>query len=174
MLRVHGQSGELFRECRFDAFHLEVRDTYAVPSESEELRRFLNGEPTTVDYSSRPWIQLMRDTTARGVTVRRVRVITVPHSDYHRWLLSITHSNAEAGEDIRYLPRHLAGEVPTDDWWLYDDARVAFNLIDSGGKPDGMAVTSDDGIVAHCLSTRDRLWQSAIPFVDYVDSVRAR
>ncbi|GAB2553614.1 DUF6879 family protein [Nocardia heshunensis] len=81
MLRAHGQSGELFRECQFDAFHLEVRDSYAVPSESEGLRRFLNGEPAATDYSSRPWVQLIRETSARGVVVRRVRAVTVPHSD---------------------------------------------------------------------------------------------
>ncbi|MEV6071999.1 DUF6879 family protein [Nocardia sp. NPDC052001] len=33
----------MFHDCQFDAFHLEVRDTYAVPSKSEDLRRFLNG-----------------------------------------------------------------------------------------------------------------------------------
>ncbi|MFB8002460.1 DUF6879 family protein [Nocardia sp. NPDC056000] len=161
-------------DCQFDAFHLEVRDTYAVPSESEELRRFLNGEPPTVDYSSRPWVEAIRDTTARGVTVRRVRVLSVPHSDYQRWLLSITGGNVDAGEDIRYLPRHLADKVPADDWWIYDDARVAFNLVDGGGKPDGMALTSDPAIVDHCRAVRDRLWQQAIPFADYVTGTHAR
>ncbi|WP_373283227.1 DUF6879 family protein [Nocardia vinacea] len=36
----------------------------------------------------------------------------MPLSGYHRWLLSITGRNIESGENIRYLPRHLAGEVP--------------------------------------------------------------
>ncbi|WP_227996098.1 DUF6879 family protein [Nocardia australiensis] len=100
-------------------------------------------------------------------------VVTVPHSDYQRWLLSTTGSNVEAGEDIRYLPRHLADDVPVDDWWLYDDDRVAFNLVDPDGKLDGMAVTSDSGIVAYCRSVRNCLWQKVIPFANYVDGVCA-
>ncbi|MGV9675855.1 DUF6879 family protein [Nocardia sp. NPDC003482] len=157
-----------FRECRRSAFHLEVRDAYTTATESEPLRRFLNGEPTPADYAERPWIQFMRETIARGVVVSRIRVVTEPHSDYHRWLLSITASNIAAGEDIRYVPRHRAGDVPLDDWWLFDEREVAFNLVDHAGRPAGMAVTTDPGIVGECLSVQRRLWPSAIPFADYV------
>ncbi|MFC8530835.1 DUF6879 family protein [Nocardia sp. NPDC057227] len=91
----------LLGECRAEAFHLEVRNAYAVPTE---------------------------------------RVVTVPHTDYHRWLLSVTDSNTAAGEVIRYLPRHLAGEVPPDDWWLIDNERVVYNLVGADGKPAGLAI----------------------------------
>lgn len=42
-------------------------------------------------------------------------------SQYQRWLLALATLNAKAGEDIRYLPRHLAGDVPADSFWLLDD-----------------------------------------------------
>ncbi|MEU1520852.1 DUF6879 family protein [Nocardia rhamnosiphila] len=159
----------LFRQAERSAFHLEVRDTYAVPSESEPLRRFLAGEPPTDDeFLSRPWTDLVRETTGRGVTVGRVRVVTVPHSDYQRWLLSVTGSNIDAGEDIRYLPRHLAGTVTPDDFWLFDSHTVGFNLVDHDGKPAGAAVTHDPDIAAHCRSIRDRLWEMATPYTEYV------
>ncbi|MET8874436.1 DUF6879 family protein [Nocardia sp. NPDC004604] len=175
MLLVHGPAADdLFRKCRHEAFHLEVRDTYAVASESEGLRRFLAGEPDPTDYGQRPWAQFMRETVGRGVTVRRVRVVTVPHSDYQRWLLSITVSNVAAGEDIRYVPRHHAGNVPPDDWWLFDDELVAFNLVDRDGRPAGMAVTSDLEIVDRCRGVRDRLWALATPYADYLNSVDTR
>ncbi|WP_280398160.1 DUF6879 family protein [Nocardia carnea] len=160
----------LFRQAERAAFHLEVRDTYAVPSESEPLRRFLNGEPPAPgQFAARPWTDLVRETTARGVAVRRVRVVTVPHSDYQRWLLSVTGSNVDAGEDIRYVPRHTAGVVPLDDFWLFDAHTVAFNLVDHDGKPAGAAVTSDPGIAEYCRGIEDRLWSSAIPYAEYID-----
>lgn len=162
-----------FRACQRSAFHLEVRDAYTTATESEPLRRFLSGEPTPTDYAERPWVQFMRETVARGVTVSRVRVVTEPHSDYQRWLLSITAGNVAAGEDIRYVPRHQAADVPSDDWWLFDDQQVAFNLVDEGGRPTGMAVTTDPGIVRYCLGVQNRLWELAIPFVDYA-GVNAR
>nr|WP_221333222.1 DUF6879 family protein [Nocardia transvalensis] len=159
---------ELFREAQQEAFHMEVRDTYAVPGELEALHRFLAGEPPLPDYSKRPWTALVRETVGRGVTVSRVRVVTVPHSDYQRWLLSITAGNIEAGEDIRYLPRHLAPDVPSDDWWLFDDTKIGFNLVDDDGQPAGAAITTDKGIVAYCRRVKETLWQSAVPFDEYI------
>ena len=157
---------DLFSECRRDAFHLETRDEYKVPHEAERLRRFLSGDP--LPNLRRPWQDLVHETTGRGVTMTRVRVVTVPHTDYQRWLLSVTHLNVEAGEDIRYLPRHLAGEVPPDDWWLLDGERVVYNLWDEVGRPAGLAVTTDRHVVEYCQSVRQRLWGSAIPHAEYV------
>ena len=165
---------DLFRECKTEAFHLEVQDSYGVPEESERLRRFLNGEPAAPDSYKSHWVELMREVTSRGATVNRVRVVTVPHTDYHRWLLSVTGTNIAAGEDIRYLPRHLAGEVPPDDWWLIDNERVAYNLVDQKGAPAGLAVTTDQRVVDYCRSVQQRLWDKAIPSNEYVDRVQIR
>ncbi|MEV6558963.1 DUF6879 family protein [Nocardia sp. NPDC051756] len=156
------------QECHREAFRLEVQDSYGVPGESEPLNRFLNNEP----FDLRPWFQdwydFVQETTARGVAVRRVRVVTVPHTDYHRWLLNLTALNVEAGEDIRYLPRRLAEELPSDDWWLLDNERVAFNLTDGEGRAvGGAATTNDPWIVDHCRSVRDRLWPLATPYSEY-------
>jgi hypothetical protein len=105
----------------------------------------------------------------------RVRVVTIPHSDYQRWLLSVTGGNVEAGEDIRYVPRHLAGEVPPDDWWLIDNERVVFNLVDEkGAQADGLAITTDPRIVEYCQSVKQRLWRSATPYAEYVGSTYVR
>ncbi|MEV6770269.1 DUF6879 family protein [Nocardia sp. NPDC051030] len=161
---------DLFDECRESAYHMEVRDSYAVASESEPLRRFLNGEPPP-DYDKSDWIDLIREVTGRGVVVSRVRVVTVPHSDYQRWLLSVTGENVEAGEDIRYLPRHLvdSADIPGDDWWLFDGSRVAFNLVDQAGRSVGVAVTTDPKIVAFCQGVKDQLLAVATPYRKYVD-----
>nr|WP_255221945.1 DUF6879 family protein [Nocardia otitidiscaviarum] len=78
------------------------------------------------------------------------------------------------GEDIRYLPRHLAGEVPSDDWWLMDAERVAYNLVNGEGRPAGLAVTTDPRIAAYCEEVRQRLWKLAIPYADYVGSEFAK
>ncbi|MGW4245730.1 DUF6879 family protein [Nocardia sp. NPDC004722] len=162
----------LFRECERDAFHLETRDSYSVPHEAERLRRFLNGEPPP--YVKTPWQELMRETTGRGVPVTRVRVVTVPHTDYHRWLLSVTGFNVDAGEDIRYVPRNLAGEVPPDDWWLMDGERVVYNLVDEHGGPAGIAITADRRLVEYCETVRQRLWKLATPYAAYAESPHVR
>ncbi|WP_373889258.1 DUF6879 family protein [Nocardia sp. XZ_19_369] len=159
---------QLFHECRNEAFRLEVRDSYGVPGESEPFDRFLNNEPFDLRSWFQDWYDFVQETTARGVTLRRVRVVTVPHTDYHRWLLKLAALNVEAGEDIRYIPRHSAGEVPSDDWWIFDNERVAFNLADGEGRAvGGAAATKDPWIVSYCRSAKDRLWPLATPFDEY-------
>lgn len=160
---------ELFGQCQREAFHLEVRDSYAVPSESAPFRRFLDGEPDDNAWFE-SWGRLVGETTARGVRVTRVRVVTVPHSDYQRWLLALSTLNSEAGEDIRYLPRHLvdAEAVPLDDYWLFDDERVVFNLVNDDGRAAGCsALTVDPSTVARCRSVKEQLWSLATPYAEY-------
>ncbi|MFQ6393294.1 DUF6879 family protein [Nocardia sp. KC 131] len=158
---------DLFRKCQREAFHLEVKDSYAEPYESEPLRRFLDGEPELPDPSPE-WRALVRETAARGVVMSRVRVVTIPLTDYQRWLLSVTHYNVDAGDDIRYVPRDLvADEVPHDDWWLFDGQLVVFNVSDEDGKPADPVSTTDPGIAEYCRTVKQRLWEFATPFVEF-------
>ncbi|WP_280272171.1 DUF6879 family protein [Nocardia wallacei] len=113
------------------------------------------------------WERLVSAVTDRGVVMRRVRVVTEPHTDYQRWGLVVAARNIAAGEDIRYLPRHLAGEVPPDDWWLLDNERVVFNLVGERWRSAGVAITADPGIVGYCRGVQERLWASAVPYAEY-------
>ncbi|MFB8004919.1 DUF6879 family protein [Nocardia sp. NPDC056000] len=159
---------ELLREAQHDAFHLEVRDEYGVPGEDEPFQRFLNSEP--FDYRSwfKDWTEFVQGLTDRQVAVSRLRVVTVPHSDYVRWSLTIAPMNVEAGEEVRYLPRNEAGQVPPDDFWVIDNRVVVFGLSDRNGRsPGGAAISTDPELVAYCQRTRERLWALATPLVKY-------
>ncbi|WP_280300331.1 DUF6879 family protein [Nocardia abscessus] len=157
---------DLLRTCKREAFHLEVLDSYAEPNEHEPFRRFLADEPD--DYAwFQPWTELIQETTSRGVAVTRVRIVTEPHTDYTRFALAVAALNLRAGEDIRYLPRHHAGEVPSDDYWLLDDETVVFSAFGESGGWSG-AVTTDPHIAAYCRGLRARLWSLATPFPEYV------
>ncbi|MEU2176153.1 MULTISPECIES: DUF6879 family protein [Nocardia] len=157
---------DLLRTCKREAFHLEVLDTYAEPNEYEPFRRFLADEPD--DYAwFQPWTELIQETTSRGVAVTRVRIVTEPHTDYTRFALAVAALNVRAGEDIRYLPRHHAGEVPSDDYWLLDDETVVFSAFGESGGWSG-AATTDPHIAAYCRGLRARFWPLATPFPEYV------
>ncbi|WP_245998049.1 DUF6879 family protein [Nocardia pseudobrasiliensis] len=165
------QTREILRQCRTDAFRLEVRDSYGVPAEQEPLQRFLKNEPFDTRGWFQDWYDFVRELTSRGVAMSRIRVVTVPHTDYQRWVLTVTALNVEAGEDIRYLPRNLAGDIPSDDWWLIDNERVAYTLSDHEGRAiGGVGVTTDPNILSYCRSERERLWSSGEPYSEYAYS----
>ncbi|GAA2117084.1 hypothetical protein GCM10009802_17920 [Streptomyces synnematoformans] len=104
--------------------------------------------------------------------MRRVRVVTEPHSQYIGWEHSLTGLNMEAGEDIRWLPRHRLPEgitfpVSGNDWWLFDDRLLAVGHFDADGRVLGSELIEAPGIVAECVRVRDQLWPLALAHSEY-------
>lgn len=151
------------------AFHLEQRDTYNVTAEDEPFRRWLHREPD--DYAwLQDWLNFVRQATAAGVQVQRVRLASIPHTDYIRWGLDVSPLNIEAGEDIRYLPRHLTEdiELPDEDFWLLDDDTLILSVFSADGRTGGFARESAPELVTQCVAVRDQVWERAIPYGQYV------
>lgn len=170
MLLAQGEAfNNLFREAKREAFHLEIRDDY-YPADYPPLVRFLAGEPEDYEWFQ-PWLNQVRESTDRGVAVNRARVVTVPHNDYTRYAKHVARLNVEAGEDVRYLPRHLidSDELTTDDWWIFDDSVVAFTVFEPGdnGRWIGGAVTTDRRIVEYIRFVKERVWSLAVPLSQY-------
>src|SRR5437879_1085225 len=79
--------GRLFETFEHTAFRLEVRDRYNEPSEADPLRTFLAGEPDDLAWFE-DWLALVRAATAEGRRFSRVRVVSLPLTDYSRFGLA--------------------------------------------------------------------------------------
>lgn len=113
---------QLFAAFSATADRIELRDYYRSEVEDEVVRRFVAGEPDDMAWS-KPWFDKIRTLLAEGKRFRRVRVVTVPLTDYQRCgVVRVTPHNIEAGEDIRYLDRAQIADLdlPTFDYWLFD------------------------------------------------------
>ncbi|GAB2686453.1 DUF6879 family protein [Nocardia thraciensis] len=172
MRLLHGadELRPIFASAERSAFHLETHDDYESKSESESLAAFRADE--TIDPGGEwfsGWTSHVAATVARGVAVRRARIVTEPHTLYTRYLLALSPHNVAAGEDIRYLARHDAepSDSATEDFWLFDERAVAFSLFDAHGFWVGAALTDEPAIVAHAVTVRDRVWCAATRFEDY-------
>jgi len=153
------------------AWHVELRDTYTVESEDEPFERFLSG--TVDDYSwLSEWRDFVAEVTGAGVQVQRARVVTVPHSPYTRWGLTVAAMLAAAGEEIRYLDRdHTVGiSLPDEDFWVLDDDRLILSVFSADGRQGGFSSTADPQLLERCLAVRDQVWACAVPYPDYVAS----
>jgi hypothetical protein len=150
------------------AFHLELKDTYNVAAEDEPFGKWQRGEPDDCAWHQ-DWLSFLRAVTAAGVQVQRVRVVGVPHTEYTRWGLDIARLNSEAGEDMRYLPRHLAKDIdfPGEDFWLLDDDRLVLSVFSADGRTGGFARETSPQLLRQCLVVRDQVWDLAIPYAAY-------
>ena len=110
---------ELLRACTSSAVHLEMRD--ACTPDDPWYQAWLAGDREEFERQlGRSWLDLIREVTSRGVQVRRARVVCEPVTGYIRFEHATTGSNADAGEDVRWLPRHLATGLllPANDYWV--------------------------------------------------------
>ncbi|MEU2771223.1 DUF6879 family protein [Streptomyces diastaticus] len=162
---------DLLDSARRHALHLELRDVYAVGEEQQVYDAYLRDGSVPADDSPfwSGWLPLVERTVARGVAVRRARIVSEPVTDYIRFEHAITHANERAGEQVRWLPRRRASTLalPGNDFWLIDDRIVRWNLFSGDGqalKPDH---TEDADAVKLCTEAFHAVWDLATPHADY-------
>jgi hypothetical protein len=165
-------ASELLSGCERSALHLEMRDTY-----SRSDPRFAAWQEgfryDPADRSSwwHPWLDLVEQARARGVVVRRARIVSEPVSEYIRFEYDITFRNVQAGEDVRWLPRRQASDLalPGNDFWVFDDRVVLWTHFTGEGElsPNGWETTDDPAAIKHCAVAFETVWERAIPHADY-------
>ncbi|MGX1778576.1 DUF6879 family protein [Nocardia brasiliensis] len=169
-----GTTADLLAMASRQAFHIEVEDDHTLSNEDEPIRRWRAGlvplDPDGYPPDWRRWADLCTATTARGVTMQRLRVVTEPHTEYIQFLHAVTAGhNIAHGEDVRWLPRHRTdtSELTADEWWLLDDSILAWTLFDRSGDFSGLAVTRDPIEVGRAVLIRNALWPRAIRHDEY-------
>jgi hypothetical protein len=145
-----------------------VRDRYNVSYEQESLRKFLAGEPQRRD-SFGDWYDMVREAKAAGRRFRRVRVVTLPLTDYSRYGLWSSQFNNDAGEDIRYLPRDKAEAIglPHHDYWLFDSTKLLHMHFDDDDVPLEHEFIDDAAEIVRHNYWRDAAWRHAIKRDDF-------
>ncbi|WP_328918031.1 MULTISPECIES: DUF6879 family protein [unclassified Streptomyces] len=163
---------ELIGSCESSAVHLEMRDSYAVDYEAGPFADWRAGvRPDPADRASwwRPWLDLISGTVARGVVVRRARIVSEPVSEYIRYEHSGTFTNVAAGEHVRWLPRRQASTIalPGNDFWLFDGRWVHWNHFAGDGSSTGEEITDDPAAAKLCASAFEAVWERAVPHDQY-------
>ncbi|MCX4676560.1 MULTISPECIES: DUF6879 family protein [unclassified Streptomyces] len=163
---------DLIRSVRKSAVHLEMRDGYGVENEAEGFAAWKQGHRLDPGHRAswwRPWLDLVQEVTAKGVVIRRARVVSEPVSDYIAYEHSGTFTNVAAGEQIRWLSRRNASDLalPGNDYWLFDGRLVQFNIFDGDGRWVHTDQTDDPDVAERCTSAFESVWERAVPHDKY-------
>ncbi|WP_338028297.1 DUF6879 family protein [Actinomadura graeca] len=117
-----------------------------------------------------PWTDTVRNAVARGLDVRRVRVVSEPVSDYIRFEHAVTERvNVAGGERIRWLSRARTWDLllPGCDLWLVDDETALFYFFAPDGEPVGSQASTHPAIVSRCVDAVAAAWGRGIDHADY-------
>ncbi|MFE1957183.1 DUF6879 family protein [Streptomyces sp. NPDC059479] len=163
---------EALAQARHSAMHLEMRDSYM--RDDPAFIRWQEGHRENPDDRAswwRPWLDVVAETTGRGVSMRRLRVVSEPLSDYVRYEYDGTFTNVAAGEDVRWLPRSRARDLllPALDGWVMDEEKLILHHFSGEGQwtDPGMEVCTVPGTVRRYRIAYEEAWQRAVPHAEY-------
>lgn len=117
------------------------------------------------------WLDMLRAATAEGRRFARVRVVSLPLTDYSRfgvWCAQFTNGD---GEDIRYLVRddaNVAG-LPDHDYWLFDSSKLVRMHFDAQDRFLGGELVEDPAGIVQANYWRDAAWHKAVRRDDFAD-----
>jgi len=95
--------------------------------------------------------------------------VSEPVTDYIRFEHATTASNVTAGEQIRWLPRHLATGLllPANDFWVFDRRQAQFNYFSGRGEFLVTRLSPDPAIAMQCTAAFEAAWERAVPHQEY-------
>jgi hypothetical protein len=148
-----------------------MRDAYQ-PSDPEFIA-WQNGKrlDPAADRSTwwRPFLTVVTETTARGVVMRRARIVSEPVTDYIRYEYDVTFPNVAAGELVRWLPRRNAADIPLPgtDLWMFDNSSVLLTYFSGIGEVVDREWRTEPAVVQLAGTAFETVWERATPHEEY-------
>ncbi|MGW1199997.1 DUF6879 family protein [Streptomyces sp. NPDC002536] len=158
-------------KAKESAVHLEMRDAYQ-PSDPEFIawQQGKRLDPAGARSSWwRPFLDVVAETTARGVVMRRARIVSEPVTDYIRYEYDVTFPNVVAGEQVRWLARRKAADIalPGTDLWMFDGKAVLFTYFSGIGEVVDREWRTEPAVVDLVKSAFEAVWERATPHEEY-------
>ncbi len=111
---------------------------------------------------------MVRQATAEGRRFSRVRVVSFPLTDYIRFGMWVAGYTREAGDDIRYITRDQAAELPKYDYWLFDSRKVLKMRFTDDDQFIGGEVIEDPAEIVEHNYWRDAAQHHAIDRDEFI------
>ncbi|MET7507839.1 DUF6879 family protein [Streptomyces albidoflavus] len=151
---------------------METRDVYGVPEEDGDFGAFLAGERYDLADRGSWWNDFhstIADAVGRGVSVRRMRVVSEPVTDYIRFEYACTPQNIAAGEEVRWLTRRNARGLllPASDLWIFDERLVRYSIFSGGGAFVEDLLDDDPATVKSYADACELIWKRATPHDEF-------
>ncbi|MER7827661.1 DUF6879 family protein [Streptomyces sp. NPDC096097] len=166
--------GLLFEKFEHTAWRLETRRRYVSDEATDTYAQFLRGESPSWDLGT-AWSTVIREKTAGGAMVGRVRVVDAPVTLGQLYLMAHTVKNSALGENIRILRRGEAERIhlPAEDFWIFDSRLVAVLNFDDGDNLVDVELITEPAVVNRYAQVRDAAWHRAVPSSTFAEHLAA-
>ena len=166
-----------FRKCwtesKHEIFRLQLLDTYLVDDEKEAFSDYKKGK--AVSEITLPgddeWLSLIEDTTKKGVKIIDMEVVSIPLSEYKRFVIPMMFSPNSKGQESLFVERKkIAKQISGfQDYWMFDSKIVIPMNYDKEGHffGSGDIITEPDKI-ARYVKLKEELLKVATPMSEFL------
>jgi hypothetical protein len=130
------------------------------------LRQFVAGEAVDLGWFQN-WLTMIREAASQGRRFSRVRVVSMPLTDYSRFGVFCSEHTNVAGEDVRYLKRDEAADLPDYDYWLFDSRKLLRMHFDDEENFLGGEIIENPAVIVEHNYWRDAAWHRAVRRDDF-------
>lgn len=137
--------------------------------DEDDLVAWRSGDYDFLVTSYSGWRDAVAAMTAEGRTLRRVRVVSEPLSEYQQMAVRFSGPAVDAGEDLRWLPRRLVSTIalPGNDCFVLDGRMAMFNVLDGDNDRSEIQLYTEASVVRFCLEAFETAWSLAVPHHEY-------
>lgn len=165
----------LYQGIAHRALRLETRQRYAVPWEKDGLAAWRRGEPEPMTPQMASTFETLRQVTASGRTIGRVRFVELPLTEYSQHEFQVAYPRtAKIGEEIRVLDRALHPEFDgvRDDFVVFDDRGVMWYRYTADDVLTGYDYTEEPDVVRQCIALAEEVRAAAVPYHEFMSRIR--
>ncbi|MGH3984284.1 MAG: DUF6879 family protein [Pseudonocardiaceae bacterium] len=165
----------LYRGITHRALRLETRQRYAVPWEDEGLAAWRRGEPEPATPQMERTFETLRQVSASGRRIGRVRFVELPLTEYSRHEFEVAYPRlTEVGEEIHVLDRALHPEFDhvREDFVVFDEASVMWYRYTAEDILTGYDYTEDPDMVRDCVALAEEVRAAAVSYREFTARMR--
>ncbi|MEK6846213.1 MAG: DUF6879 family protein [Nanoarchaeota archaeon] len=164
---------EAWKSARKNIFRLEAIPEYNIPEDLVSFKKWKQGK-SDLDEASKKWLENLSKTGWRGVRMQRVRVVSLPLSEYIKYEIDFWKYSIKNGEEILFLEdkkyRTAIQNIDFElrDFWMFDDkVSIIFHYDETGDfvKEEPVA---DQRVIKKHLELKQKMLQLAIPMGEFL------
>lgn len=174
---------KVWHKANNNIFRLEALPEYEVGYDLVNFQKFKKGEKRNdnmawLSAEDKEWLALLSDTTKKGVNISRVRVVSVPFSDYLKYEIYYWQSfSIKRGEGILFIKNDEYEKIKLkllfkpEDFWLFDDKELIIFHYTLKGEIKREEYVKDKQIVKLYKNFKKELFNKTLPMQQFMKDI---
>lgn len=166
-----------WKSAKKNIFRLEALPEYAVPEDLVLFERWKQGK-LELDKASKKWLEQLKNTREKGVILQRVRIVSLPLSDYIFYEIDFWKHSLKKGEKISFLTereykiliRNL--HFKPRDFLMSDDKVLILFHYNKKGNFVKEELIKEKKKIQQYLTLKEELMRKAIPMRTFLKTIK--